>query len=63
MPMRKVKINKVKNEIKEKAFAEFKNGKFTQRDIALKYGICETELSRFFSNKMSKREPSIYQSK
>lgn len=45
------KINKSKNNIKEKAFTEFSKGKLTQREVALKYDICETELSRFFTKK------------
>lgn len=49
--MRKTKINKEKNEIKERAYAEFSRGGSTQRDLAVKYDICETELSRFFSSK------------
>lgn len=51
--MRKTKVNQEKNDIKEKAFDEFRKGKLTQRDIANKYGICETELSRFFSGKLN----------
>lgn len=49
--MRKVKINKERNEIKEKAFSELNKGKFTQRELAIKYDIHESELSRFFSQK------------
>lgn len=49
--MRQTKINK--NEIKEKAFDEFRKGGLTQRAAAKKYGICETELSRFFSIKLN----------
>lgn len=41
-----------KSKLKEKAFVEFDKGKFTPRELAVKYGICETELSRFFSAKM-----------
>lgn len=51
--MRKTKVNQEKNDIKEKAFTEFRKGELTQRDIAKKYGICETELSRFFSGKLN----------
>lgn len=51
--MRKTKVNKEKNDIKEMAYAEFSKGQSTQRDIADKYGICETELSRFFSIKLN----------
>lgn len=53
--MRKAKTNKAKikakNSLKEKAFAQFSKGKFTQRELANKYHICETELSRYFSKK------------
>lgn len=53
--MRKAKTYKeklkTKNSMKEKAFREFGKGKLTQRDIARKYKICETELSRYFSKK------------
>lgn len=51
--MRKTKINQEKNEIREKAFNEFRMGKLTQREAANKYDICETELSRFFTKKLN----------
>lgn len=51
--MPKSRINKAKRNLKEKAFTEFNKGKYTQRELANKYRICETELSRYFSKKMS----------
>lgn len=44
--------------VKEMAYAEFRKGQSTQRDIAGKYGICETELSRFFSEKLREQHSS-----
>lgn len=53
--MQKAKTNKAKikakNSLKEKAFALFSRGKFTPRELANKYHICETELSRYFSKR------------
>lgn len=46
----KAKI-KAKNSLKEKAFAQFCKGKFTPRELANKYHICETELSRYLTKR------------
>lgn len=51
--MNKTKVNYKKRRMKEKAYQEFSLGKYTQRELADKYDICETELSRFFSKKYS----------
>ena len=53
--MRKNRINKAKINLKEKAFTEFNKGKYTQRELANKYKICETELSRYFSIKLNRQ--------
>lgn len=53
--MRKAKTTKAKikakNSLKEKAFTLFSRGKFTPRELANKYHICETELSRYFTKR------------
>lgn len=42
---------KAKNSLKEKAFTQFSQGKFTPRELSNKYHICETELSRYFTKR------------
>ena len=53
--MQKAKTNKAKikakNSLKEKAFVKFIKGKYTTRELANKYKICETEMSRYFSKR------------
>lgn len=49
--MERSKNKLAKLDLKEKAFYEFNEGKHTQRELADKYDICETELSRFFTLK------------
>lgn len=51
MGKRKKYKDKNKEKLKEKAFKELNEGKYTQRELSKKYKIDETDLSRYFSRK------------